>query len=99
VQGSADPVIDVRDVPERARFEVDVDGRTVGVLDYRRAADAVVLTHAEVQPAVEGQGIGSALVKGALDDLRDRGERIVPQCSFVRAYVRDHPEYQPLVAQ
>jgi len=95
-----EPMIEVRAATEEERFEVAVDGELVGILDYRRDAQrgAVLLTHAEVAPHVGGRGIGSALVRGALDDLRDRGEKIVPLCSFVRAFVRDNPEYQSLVA-
>jgi predicted GNAT family acetyltransferase len=47
---------------------------------------------------VEGTGVGSQLVRGALDDLRVRGLRLVPLCPFVAAYVRRHPEYADLVA-
>ena len=92
-------MIDVNDAPERHRYEVTLDGQVVGLLDYRRGPDgAVHLTHAEVSPRVGGQGIGTQLVQGALDDLAAKGERIVPVCSFVRAFVRDHPDYQSLVA-
>lgn len=90
--------IDVRDVPEHDRFEATLDGAVVGVLDYRRDGDAVLLTHAEVSPEVGGRGVGTALVRAALDELDARGERIVPLCSFVRAFVRDNPSYQRLVA-
>ena len=91
--------IDVHDVPEQSRYEVVLDGQLVGLLDYRRGpGDAVHLTHAEVSPRVGGQGIGTKLVQAALDDLAQKGERVVPVCSFVRAFVRDNPTYQRLVA-
>ena len=90
--------IDVRDVPEHNRFEVTLDGALVGVLDYRRDGDTVLLTHAEVSPDVGGRGIGTALVRAALDDLDARGDRVAPLCSFVRAFVRDNPSYQRLLA-
>jgi predicted GNAT family acetyltransferase len=92
-------MIDVQDVPDRNRYEVTLDGEVVGLLDYRRDAQgAVHLTHAEVSPRVGGQGIGTQLVQAALDDLAEKGERVVPVCSFVRAFVRDNPAYQRLVA-
>jgi predicted GNAT family acetyltransferase len=55
-----------------------------------------VLVHTDVEPAYEGQGLGSVLAKGALDDLRERGVRAVPLCPFVWAYIRRHPEYAPV---
>ena len=92
-------MIEVRHAPEHDRYEVALDGQMVGLLDYRRGRDgAVHLTHAEVSPRVGGRGVGSALVRGALDDLAEKGERIVPVCSFVRSVVRDNPDYQRLVA-
>jgi predicted GNAT family acetyltransferase len=58
----------------------------------------VVLVHTEVEPAFEGQGLGARLVAGALEDLRARGLKLVPQCPFVRAYLRRHPDQADLVA-
>jgi len=42
--------------------------------------------------------MGSRLVKAALDDVRQRGERVVPQCAFVADYIRRHPAYADLVS-
>jgi predicted GNAT family acetyltransferase len=94
----ADVDIEVVDDTERHRFEARVDGRFAGVISYRPGPDALVLVHTEIEPEFEGKGVGTALVRGALDVLRTRGTRIVPRCPFVAAYVRRHPEYQDLVA-
>jgi hypothetical protein len=53
--------------------------------------------HTEIDPSFEGQGIGSALVRGALDVERAAGTAIVPLCPFVRGYIDKHPEYADLV--
>jgi predicted GNAT family acetyltransferase len=86
----------VVDNPAASRFELPLAGATAFV-DYRRHASLVALTHAEVPPQFEGRGIGSALVRGTLDLLRAAGDSVVPQCSFVRAYMQRHPEYQNLI--
>lgn len=52
--------------------------------------------HTEVPLDLRGRGIAGALVKAALADVRSRGERIVPTCPFVKAYLARHPEDQPL---
>jgi predicted GNAT family acetyltransferase len=49
--------------------------------------------HTEVSPTVEGEGLGSRLVSGALDDIRARGLEVVPLCPVAAAYIRRHPEY------
>ncbi len=87
----------VRDNPARRRYELDVPGGQA-FIDYRRDAGIVTMLHAEVPPELEGRGIGSALVKGALDLVRGQGERVVPACPFVAAYIRKHPAYQDLLA-
>jgi predicted GNAT family acetyltransferase len=88
--------LSVRDNRAELRYELVRGGEVLGFLLYRIQPDAVVLVHTDVDPAYEGQGLGSVLVKGALDDLRERRVRAVPLCPFVRAYIRRHPEYAPL---
>ncbi len=91
--------VSVRDNPEELRYELVVDGEVRGEILYRRSPDRIVLVHTEVATALEGQGLASRLVRGALDDIRARGLRVVPICPFVRGYVRRHPEYEDLVTR
>jgi predicted GNAT family acetyltransferase len=93
-----DPHMIVKDNPAELRYEAqDDDGTLVGEIRYAVEPGAVVLVHTDVEPAVEGEGVGSALVRFALDDLRARDLRVVPRCPFVAAYIRRHPEYDDLV--
>jgi molybdenum cofactor cytidylyltransferase len=92
--------IKVVDNPKVHRFEaLTPDGDVAGFINYRDLPDHLVLVHTEVKPEYDGQGIGSALVRQALDQIRERGRSIVPQCPFVAAYLRRHPDYQDLVAE
>ena len=88
----------VHDNPPANRYEMPLDDGSVAVALYRRAGDRLVVYHTEVPPALNGQGLGSALVAGVLDDARARGLKVVPRCSFVAAFFRDHPEYRDLLA-
>ena len=88
---------EVCDDPARSRYELSVDGGTAFAA-YRRDGDTLVFTHTEVPPALEGQGVGSALVEGALADLRSRHLRVRPGCPFVAAYVERHAEARDLLA-
>ncbi|WP_119729179.1 GNAT family N-acetyltransferase [Thermomonospora amylolytica] len=85
--------------PEAFRYEITVDGAKAGFADYRMRQGAVVFTHTEVDPEYEGQGIGGALARGALDDVRARGLKAVPLCPFIQGYIDRHPEYRDLVVQ
>ena len=93
-----DAPAEVRDVPERQRFEALVDGALAGYAEYRLEPGAVVFTHTVVDDAYEGRGVGSRLVRGALDTVVARGLAVVPECPFVRAYLERHPELADAVA-
>jgi predicted GNAT family acetyltransferase len=88
----------VTDNQDQGRYELGVDGKTA-MLAYHRKDGTIYLTHTEVPEAMEGQGIGSRIVKHALDAARAAGEKVAPWCPFVRAYIDRHPEYEDLVAE
>lgn len=81
----------------KSRYELGT-GDKPAIAAYRMDDGAVAFTHTEVPEALEGQGVGSRLVAGALDDVRRRGLKIVPLCGFVRHYVETHPDVQDLLA-
>ncbi|MFL9840282.1 GNAT family N-acetyltransferase [Sphingomonas sp. ST-64] len=87
----------IRDNAERHRFEMTVDGHLARA-DYRIEDGVITLTHTIVPPALEGQGIASRLIRHALSEARARGLKVVPQCPFVAAYIRKHPEWEDLLA-
>jgi uncharacterized protein len=89
----------VVDNPDQLRYELWLGQTRAGFLAYRREPGTVVLIHTEVDPAVEGRGLGSRLVAGALADLRSRRLKVVPLCPFVADYLRRHPEQQDLVVR
>ena len=88
----------VRDVPEADRYEIRDGEQLLGHADYERRGDTVVFVHTEVDQDSGRKGLGSTLVKGALDDVRVRGGSVVAQCSFVRGWIEKHPEYADLVS-
>jgi uncharacterized protein len=94
----SEPSVEVVDAPERFRYEARVDGTVAGYAAYRVRAGRIVFTHTEVEPEFEGQGVGSALAKGALEDVRRRNLSMVLVCPFMTAYVQRHPEYADLIA-
>lgn len=85
----------VRDNTERHRFELDADGH-VAFSNYKRADGVLTILHTEVPKALEGRGIGSALIRGVLDTTRSQGLKVNPVCPFAKAYLERHPEYADL---
>ena len=88
----------ITDHPESSRFELRADGELVGWLDYRPAGDSVILAHTEVVDGHEGEGLGGALVRGALDAARATGKTVIPTCTFAAAYIDRHPELDEFLA-
>jgi predicted GNAT family acetyltransferase len=87
----------VLDVPEHSRFEVRLGDRTAGFVQYHLHRGRITLIHTEIGDEFEGRGLGSILVRGALDAARERGLEVRPDCPFVRSYLGRHPEYLDLV--
>ena len=89
--------VEVVNKPHKSRYEALVDDRVAGFAEYRMDGEDVVFTHTEVDDAYEGRGVGSRLVRAALDDVRRQGRRIEPLCPFVHSYIEGHAEYQDLL--
>ena len=90
--------VTVRRDDERLRYVAEVDGTEAGFAEYQLTHELVVFTHTEVDPAFEGKGVGSALARFALDDVRADGTRaVLPLCPFIKAYIGRHREYVDLV--
>jgi predicted GNAT family acetyltransferase len=79
------------------RFEVQAEGH-LAVIDYYREGNKIVFTHTGVPDALGGQGVASKMAKTALEYARSAKLDVVPQCPFVRAYIRRHAEYKELVS-
>lgn len=88
---------DVTDNTARNRFELDVEG-AVAFATYAMAGNTLVLLHTEVPAALSGKGVGSALARGVLDEVRRRGLKILPRCEFMAAYIERHPQYEDVLA-
>jgi predicted GNAT family acetyltransferase len=70
---------------------------TAGFVEYQETSELVVLTHTEVGAAYEGRGVGSALVRAALDDIRDRRLKALVVCPFILGWLGKHPDHQDLL--
>jgi len=58
----------------------------------------LVFSHTYVPPELRGRGIAEELVRQALDDVRQRGYKVIPSCWFVRVYIDRHSQYRDLLA-
>ena len=94
---NAENVVVTNNRDER-RYEARVGEVLAGVAEYQQTHELIVFTHTEVDASFEGKGIGSALAKFALDEVRDAGElKVMPLCPFIKAWIARHRDYIPLV--
>ena len=90
--------VEVTDNEAEKRYEARLDGELAGAAYYDSADDLIVFTHTEVDDAFEGHGVGSALARFALDDVRADGRRkVVARCPFIKGWIDRHPAYQDLL--
>jgi uncharacterized protein len=82
---------------EKHRFELEVEGHLAATY-YERSGNVITFVHTEVPPELGGKGVGSTLVRGALDQVRAEGLKVVAQCPFVKAWIGKHPDYADLLA-
>lgn len=87
---------EITDNAARHRYEMDVDGE-VAFVTYARQGDQIVLVHTEVPQALAGRGVGSALASAVLEDMRRRGQWVVPECEFIGGFIQRHKEFADLV--
>ena len=85
------------DNPDRKQFELAVEGHKARI-EYMIMADKIFLTHTEVPAELEGKGIGSVIVKLALEEVEKRGLKLIPLCPFVGKYITRHPEWKRILA-
>ncbi len=93
---SPEAEIIVRHNPAASRYEAEVGGK-LAATEYTRTGDRVVFTHTFVPPELRRRGIAEQLVRTALEDVRLQRLRVVPECSYVAAFIKRNPEFASLV--
>jgi len=89
--------VQISDNADDSRYEARVGSKLAGFAQYQLTKDLIVFTHTVVDPAFEGKGVGSALARAALDDVRGTDRKVLPLCPFIKAWIEHHREYVDLV--
>lgn len=88
--------ISVQHNPAANRFEARV-GTQLAVADYGLEEGSIVFTHTYVPTALRGHGIAEKLVRAGLEFAREEKRKVVPECSYVAAFIQRHKEFQDLL--
>ena len=87
---------EVIDNKAKNRFELEIEGHTAFLL-YKRDGAFINLIHTEVPQELQGKGVGSKLVGGAMQSIREQKLTTIPSCPFVVDYLKRHHEYLDIV--
>lgn len=79
------------------RYAAYIDGRPAGRISVVPVRDTVLITHIEVTPDAHDVGVGSLLMRRALDDIRAEGNTALALCPYARRWVDLHPSYRDVV--
>ncbi len=83
---------------EKNRYEAHIDGELAGFADYMLGDGVIFFTHTEVERKFEGRGVGGAIVRHSLDEIREQGElKVKPLCGFYISWIARHPDYADLL--
>ena len=90
--------IEIEHDKENHQFIYEINGKTAH-LKYKVLPDGKILDYMStyVPPELRGQQIAAQLVKVGLDYARANNYKVIPSCSYVRAYIERHPEYNDLL--
>jgi len=80
-----------------SRYEARINGALAGVSEYELTPDTIIFLHTVVAQKYEGQGVGGAIARYALDDARARGLNVRALCPFIRSWLGRHHEYSDLI--
>jgi uncharacterized protein len=97
MMSETDKANEVVNNPSQHRYQLTVDGHTAATY-YEIAGGVITFDHTEVPPELGGKGIGSKLIRGALDQVRADGLKVIANCDFVKAFVGKNAAYQDLLA-
>ena len=90
--------IELKDNKTQHALELWVEGQR-SFIGYELEGDKIYLMHTEVPEDQTGKGIAADLVEKSFTFLEAKNLKVVPACSYVRAYLQRHPEWNRIVAE
>lgn len=89
--------LDIQLDQKRNQFTAQVDGKECTLHFYPIHASLLDYYSTYVPPELRGRGYAGEIVEYALRHAKANGLKIIPSCSYVRAYIDRHPEWRDIV--
>lgn len=82
---------------ENGRIYAEKDGKLIAEITFPEQEGVAVIDHTFVDDSLRGQGVAGQLVRAAVEQIRSRGEKARPVCSYARTWFDRHPEEADLL--
>jgi uncharacterized protein len=89
--------ITIENNADKQQYEAKLDGKVVAFAEYRPIGQSIMFTHTEVNEDLEGKGVGSELIRYALEDTKAKGMTAIPMCPFVKIFIQRHKDFIDVV--
>jgi predicted GNAT family acetyltransferase len=89
--------LEIKDNKNDNALELWVDGKR-SFIEYEIEGKNIYLLHTEVPSEQNGQGIAADLVQKSFAYLEEHNFKVIPACSYVRAFLKRHPDWERIVA-
>ena len=91
--------VNIKNNPDQNRYEAWLGDELAGYAEYEHRGECIAFVHTVVEDEYEGEGVGSTLVREALDDVHRDGElEVVVECPFIKEWISRHSDYEHLLA-
>ncbi len=89
--------IEVKHDKENERFVAEVEGDKA-YLSYNIINDKINFSSTFTPPEVRGKGIAKIIVEYAFNYAKENNLKVIPTCSYVRAFAERNDKYKDLLA-
>ncbi len=80
-------------------FIYEEDGKKGAEMVYVNSGDKkLIIEHTDVEPSLQGKGIGKQLLGKLLDYVRSNKIKVLPLCPFAKATFKKKPEWQDVLS-
>lgn len=85
-----------RHLNDEKSYQLELEPGQCARLDYQQEGDILHLNHTMVPAALRGKNAAATLMEYALQDIKERGLKINPVCSYVQSFLKRNPNWQQL---
>jgi uncharacterized protein len=91
-------IIQQEDNGKKGSLYVEENGKRLAEMVYTWAGEKTfIVEHTEVDPSLEGKGVGKQLVHRIVEFAREKNLKLIPLCPFTKAVIDRTPAYQDVL--